>query len=177
MSNISNILMSRLGIGTSLPTGGTYDILLVQTPTYPVGRITFSYHTTKSDSSAAITGIQKCAQYFLKVLFTNKGSDLLHINYGTSLPSLLIGANANLSSPELISGVSSAVQDAVSQSIAFLNTNNNDKAASMGSVKISKISQTTVDNFNLTLQLTTLAGETGLIALPYPLLDYPLSNG
>ena len=170
----SNITISRLGIDVNLPTNATYDILLVQTPNFPVGVVTFGY---SKPSSSAITGIQKCAQFFLKILFTTQGSDLVNPAYGTDLPNLLIGANANLTSPELSATITNAVKDAVSQCRALLNTTNNDAASSISTVNVLSIDQPTVDTFTIRLQLITLAGETGLISLPYPLLDYPVYNG
>ena len=171
---ISNILVPRLGTDSNLDINGTYDILLVQTPTFPVGTVTFGYSTP---SPTAITGIQKCAQFFLKLLFTTKGSDLVNQEYGTILPSLLIGANANLTSPELVSSITGAVQDAVTQCTAILNTTDNDISSSISVVNVLSIDQVSVDGFTIMLQLTTLAGDSGIISLPYPLLDYPLYSG
>lgn len=171
---MSIFTVSRLGVSVILPVGATNDILLVNTPNFPVGIITFEY--TKP-SSAKITGIQKCAQVFLKILFTTKGSDLLHPSLGTNLPNLLIGSNNNLSSSELMAQVTTSVEDAVTQCISLLNGSKNDLASQMSSVTINNISSTSVDSMSIQLQLTTMAGETGSISLPSPLLNIPVYNG
>ena len=166
--------VSRLGISVNLPTGASYDILLVNTPEYPVGTITFEY--TKP-TSTKITGIQKCAQFFLKVLFTTQGTDLLNPALGTNLPNLIVGSNSTLNSQELIAQVTTAVSAATTQAKSLLNDNTNDLASKLESVTILGISAPTVDSFSIGLQLTTMAGETGSIALPAPLLSLPVYQG
>lgn len=166
--------VSRLGISVNLPTGATYDVLLVNTPEFPVGAITFEF---SKPTSAKITGIQKCAQFFLKVLFTTKGTDLLNPSYGTDLPNLIVGTNSNLNSQELISQVTSSVTDAVTQCRTLLNDLTNDLASKIDSVTILGVSAPSVDGFSINLQLRTLAGETGSISLPAPLLSTPVYNG
>jgi CheY-like chemotaxis protein len=128
-------------------------------------------------SSLKITGIQKCAQFFLKVLLTTKGSDLINPSFGTDLPNMLIGANANLNSQELISQVTSSITDAVSQCQSLLNDTTNDISSKLSGVTISDISMPTMDGFTFTMALTTMAGETGSIALPTPLLTTAIYNG
>lgn len=166
--------VSRLGISVNLPKGASYDILMVNTPEFPVGKITFKF---SRPTSAKITGIQKCAQFFMKILFTTKGTDLLNPSYGTELPSLIVGANSNLNSQELVALITSSVQDAVQQCKILLNDTTNDAASMINSVLITGISSPTVDSFSINLQLTTQAGETGSISLPAPLLDLPIFNG
>lgn len=171
---MSALLVSRLGISVNLPTGASYDLLYVNTPTFPVGAVTFEY--TKP-TSTKITGIQKCGQTFLKVLLTSKGSDLLHRSLGTNLPNILIGSNADLTSQELVSQVTSSVADAETQCISLLNGPTNDLASQLDSVKISSITSPTPDSFSIQFQLITLAGETGSISLPAPLLNMAVYNG
>lgn len=165
---------SRLGVAVNLPTGASFDILLVNTPNFPVGSISFEF---AKPTSSKITGIQKCAQFFLKILFTTKGTDLLNPTYGTQLPSLLVGANINLSSQELLSSIASSVQDAVQQCKILLNDATNDPASMINSVVVSDVSNTVADKLSIGLRLTTQAGETGSISLPAPLLDLPIFNG
>ena len=165
--------VSRLGISVNLPTGATYDILLVNTPEFPVGAVTFEY---SKPTSAKITGIQKCAQFFLKALLTTRGTDLLNPAYGTDLPNLIIGANSTLNSQELVAQISTSVADAVTQSKALLNDTTNDLASKLDSVTITSISTPTADSFTLSLRLVTQAGETGSLALPAPLLSTPVFN-
>lgn len=166
--------VSRLGISVNLPTGATYDILMVNTENFPVGNVSFTFSVP---TSAKITGIQKCAQFFMKLLLTTKGSDLINPSYGTILPNLLIGTNANLTSQELISQITSAVNDAVTQCKALLNDSTNDDASKMDSVTISEISAPSEGSFFISMTLRTVAGETGSIALPSPLLATPVYNG
>lgn len=166
--------VSRLGIAVNLPKGASYDVLLINTPEFPVGAITFEF---SKPTSVKITGIQKCAQFFLKILLTNKGTDLINPVYGTTLPSLIIGTNSNLNSQELIALVTTAVNDAVTQSISLLNDTTNDVASMLRGVNITSISSNSVDSFSINMTLTTMAGETGSIALPTPLLSTPIFNG
>lgn len=166
--------VTRLGISVNLPTGATYDILLVNTPAFPVGAVTFEF---SKPTSAKITGIQKCAQFFLKALFTTQGSDLLNPAFGTNMPNLIVGANSTLNSQELVAQVTTAVNAAATQSKALLNDTTNDAASMLNSVTITSISTPTADSFTLNLQLITMAGESGSIALPAPLLSTPVYNG
>ena len=163
--------VSRLGISVNLPAGATNDILLVNTPAFPVGAVTFEF---SKPTSAKITGIQKCAQFFLKVLLTTKGSDLLNPSYGTELPALLVGSNVNLNSKELMASVSTAVADAVNQSRILLNDSTNDMASMLSSVTITDIAAPASDSFSISLKLVTMAGETGSLSLPSPLMNTQL---
>jgi hypothetical protein len=174
LSNVSLFTASRLGIAVNLPTGATYDILMVNTPEFPVGAVTFQF---SAPSSLKITGIQKCAQFFLKILLTTKGSDLINTSLGTDLPNILIGTNANLNSQELLAQVTSSINDAVVQCKALLNDSTNDAASKMATVNLLSISSPTTDSFSVNMQLITMAGETGSIALPSPLLSTPIYNG
>ena len=166
--------VSRLGIGVSLPTNATYDHLLVYTPAFPVGAVTFRYGNPTPDK---ITGIQKCAQNFLKILFTSPGSDLLNPSMGTSISELLVGGGGGLTSSELLSTVTTAVSAAVTQCQTYFNDTKNDPASSLASVTIDSMDTPTVDSFTMGMTLTTMAGETGAIALPTPLLSTTVYNG
>jgi hypothetical protein len=165
--------VSRLGIAVNLPTGATYDILLVTTPEFPVGAVTFEY---SKPTSAKITGIQKCAQFFLKALLTTKGTDLLNPAYGTDLPGLVVGSNSTLNSQELVSQITTSVNDAVTQCKALLNDTTNDLASKLDSVTIITITTPTTDGFTLNLRLVTMEGEVGNLSLPAPLLSTPIYN-
>lgn len=190
-------ISARLGLSQNLPTGATYDILMVQTPNFPEGKITFTYTTPSGDiipavndpfngtqgytiqgqASASITGIQKCAQFFLKCLFTNKGSDIVNPLYGTNMAALMFGFNANLTSPELSSTITNSIKDAVNQCKALLNDSSNDVSSMLSNVSVVSLSSPNAESFALTIQLTTLAGETGLISIPQPTFGYPLATG
>ena len=61
--------ITRIGVSVNLPNGATHDLLMVRTPEgYPTGQLSFTFETTPRK----ITGIQKVAQFFLKILFTQK---------------------------------------------------------------------------------------------------------
>jgi len=171
---MSTFNVTRLGISVNLPTGATYDVLLVNTPEFPVGGLTFEF---SKPTPTKITGIQKCAQYFLKVLFTTQGSDVINPAFGTSLPNLIVGSNSTLNSQELISQVTTAVNSAATQCKVLLNDSTNDLASKLSSVTITSISSPTDDSFSLGLSLVTMAGETGSISLPAPLLSMPVYQG
>jgi phage baseplate assembly protein W len=61
-------------------------------------------------SGTAVRGIHKLAQDFLQELMTQQGSVLFHSDYGSRLPSELIGLN-NSSLQELQSRLNLAIQD------------------------------------------------------------------
>lgn len=157
---------SRVGISVNLPSGANYDILLVSTPEFPVGALSFKFE----DTPRKITGIQKVAQVFLKILFTTKGSDVIYTNLGTSFPSLVIGANIQSSHEELVSDISTAIQDAENQTRYYLNSG--DDSSMLDSVTLGGFEDgLTPDSLSIYLTLTTVAGETASIAVPFPELS------
>lgn len=162
---------SRIGVSSNLVTGGTYDILLVSTPTYPVGALNFKFESTPRK----ITGIQKVAQLFLKVLFTQKGSDVIYPSHGTNFPNLLVGANRQSSDPEFVSEVTSALQDAENQVKYIFNGADKDPASVLSSINVLGL-QSLKETLAIYLQLTTEAGETASIAVPFPELDLKISQ-
>jgi len=162
---------SRLGISVNLPTGATNDILLVNTPAFPVGAVTFEY--TKP-SSLKITGIQKCAQLFLKVLLTTKGSDVIRPTLGTTFSTIATTSNLN-NQQELSHLVESAVQDAASQCVN-ITAAIPDIASQLDRVTITDLTLTTDNVLRISVYMLTKAGEFGSISLPSPLLNTPVYN-
>jgi phage baseplate assembly protein W len=164
--------ISRLGVNVNLVAGDTYDILVVATPEgYPTGGVKFVFDKTPRK----ISGIQKVAQTFLRILFTTKGSDVYHPNFGTVFPDITIGANIRYNSIEFNTLVEDAVGDASVQTRYILN--------SVTSAKDSMLDSATLMGFNfgidyldLYVVIRTLAGETASIAIPFPQLDMLLSN-
>jgi len=161
----------RLGISVNLPQGATYDILLVDTPNYPEGQLAFHF----LDTPRKITGIQKVAQLFLKVLMTTKGSDVLNNFMGTSFSDLAINANRTTSNQDLYTDLMLAVKDAENQCKSILNTVTSDDASQLASVEILGLDVAT-ESITMFLRLTTNAGETAQVAIPFPELDLPLAQ-
>lgn len=165
---------TRIGIDVNLPTGSSYDILLISTPDgYPTGKLEFVFESTPRK----ITGIQKVAQFFLKILFTQKGSDVIHTNQGTIFPNLCIGANRTRDDSIFLSAVSSAVKDAEGQTRNLLAGAGLDLASQLDKVIITGLNTNNIENLEMYLQLVTMAGETASVAVPFPELDIKLANG
>lgn len=168
----TNFNLSRLGVDVNLPTGSTYDLLLVSTPEgYPTGQVHFQFEATPRK----ITGVQKVAQTFMRVLFTTKGTDLVYPTRGTQFQNLVVGANITLNDSEFRSEVFSAIKDAEAQTKHILNRVSEDKASQLDSISIKGI-DTTRDSLSLLIQMRTLAGETAAIAVPFPETDLKISN-
>lgn len=165
--------ISRIGIDVNLPAGASHDLLLVKTPDgYPVGQLLFEFETTPRK----ITGVQKVAQFFLKVLFTQKGTDLIHKTLGTNFPNLCIGANRVKNDPTFSSNVAAAIKDAESQTKYLLGGLNLDPASQLSGIQILGLNSPSVESLEIFLQLTTKAGETASIAVPFPEMDLKLSG-
>lgn len=162
----------RIGTSENLPNGSTYDLLVVRTPDgYPEGQVLFEFEETPRK----ITGIQKVAQTFLRVLFTSKGSDVLRPFFGTLFPVLVLGANKMESDREFEINVSSSIKDAEDQTKKLLNGTGLDPASQLA--KITQLGVNSVnDSLSVYIQLTTLAGETASVAIPFPELDLPISQ-
>lgn len=165
--------MSRIGTTTNLPTGSTYDLLLVQTPDgFPKSQITFQF----SNVPRKIEGLQKVAQCFLKILFTTKGSDPLRQTHGTAFPYLVISANKQYNDREFEMSLMSAIIDAESQTKAMLNGSKYDSASQLSKIVFLGVNSV-ADSLSLYLQMVTVAGEQASISVPFPSLDLKLSNG
>ena len=165
-------LPARIGISVNLPTGATYDLLVVRTPEgYPQGQLRFELE----DAPRKITGIQKVAQTFLRVLLTTKGSDVLKRNLGTDLPNMIIGSNRRTDDPKFSIELSSAVRDAEEQCRGILNSSTADRASQLD--KIEFLGHELVgDAVSVYLQIITKAGETASIAVPFPELDLKMTT-
>lgn len=168
----TNFNLSRLGVDVNLSTGSTYDLLVVSTPAgYPTGQVHFQFEPTPRK----ITGVQKVAQTFMRILFTTKGTDLVYPVRGTQFPNLVIGANIILNDSEFRAEIFSAIKDAESQTKHILNRISEDKASQLESISIQDI-DTTMESLLLLLKMRTLAGETASIAVPFPETDLKISN-
>lgn len=155
---------NRVGTYKNLETGGTYDLLLVKSSgEYPEGKISFSFY----DVPMKITGLQKVAQIFLKVLLTTKGSDPFYPERGTLLPTLIIGANALTNDNTLLSDIRDSINDASLQVSSYLNVNTTDTSSCLDNVQVLGLDRV-ADGITMYLSLTTLAGERAAVAVPFP---------
>lgn len=154
----------RVGVSKNLESGGSYDLLLVKIEgNFPEGKVKFGFY----DVPMKISGLQKVAQYFLKNLLTSKGSDPFYPNKGTILPSLMTGSNLLENDSEIISDVVTAVNDASDQTRSSLNVSMIDPTSTLDSVQVIAIDRTE-EGWFLALYMTTLAGESASISLPFP---------
>lgn len=162
----------RIGTPTNLPDGATYDLLLLDFPDgYPEGQLKFQIN----DTPRKITGIQKVAQTFIRVLLTAKGSDVLNPTFGTEFPNHTINANRTGIDRDIYVSIISSVRDAESQCVSLLNTEGADDASQVFSVNVLGI-ETGDESMILYAKIVTLAGETAQVAAPFPQLDMKLSE-
>lgn len=154
---------SRIGTASNLPKGGTYDLLMITYPDgFPEGQIKFGI----DDTPRKITGVQKVAQVFLKILLTTKGSDVIYQNRGTNFPSYTINANRLDDDAVLRSEIVSTINDAAAQTKAAMNSSS-DPASQLASVQLAGID--VIDEaIILYAQLTTKDGVSAQIAVPFP---------
>lgn len=158
---------ARIGIPTNVVVGGSVDLLLVQTDgAYPEGNVTFAFN----EEPRAITGVQKVAQLFMKVLLTSQGSDVLNPKMGTGLSPLVIGANVQSSPSDFTAQVRTEINRATTQVKSMSTANNSDPASQLASTQILGINAS-ADSMTVFLQLTTNAGVTASIAVPFPQLN------
>jgi hypothetical protein len=154
----------RVGTGTNLQVGGSYDLLLVKfVGSFPEGQISFGLY----DVPMKITGLQKVAQLFLKVLMTTKGSDPFYPQRGTYFPSLVIGANLLTNDAKLLSDLNDAIRDGSSQTKQCINVFNSDNSSCLDSVQVLGIDKVP-EGVIMYLSIKTLNGEEASISLPFP---------
>jgi len=166
--------VTRIGISENLPTGSSYDLLLISTPEgFPASKLDF----VLEDTPRKITGLQKVAQFFLKVLFTQKGSDVIRTNLGTAFPNLCIGANRTRDDSLFLAAVADAIKDAEGQTQNLLSGANLDLASQLDSITIQGLNTDNIEYLEIYLTMLTQAGESASIAVPFPALDLKLSNG
>lgn len=154
----------RIGTETNLQVGGTYDLLLVKfLGTFPEGQITFGLH----DTPMKVTGLQKVAQTFMKILLTTKGSDPFSPQRGTIFAESTIGANQIVNDPLYIQTITEAVMDAEEQTRSCLNAQNADLSSCLASVQILGLDKVD-DSLTLFVALQTMNGTSARIAVPFP---------
>jgi hypothetical protein len=166
------IINPRLGTPTNLPTGATYDLLILDHPDgFPEGKISFSIN----DTPRKVTGVQKVAQLFLKLLFTTSGSDVLNVSFGTRFTEFALGANRTGVDQDLFSVITSEIKNAEAQCKSILNTIDSDDASKLSEVTVLGI-DIVKERIIMYMQLITSAGETAQVAIPFPQLDMALSE-
>ena len=163
----------RIGIAQNLPTGATYDLLLLTHPDgYPEGKLSFKLY----DVPRKITGIQKVAQTFLKTLFSRTGSDVLHPTYGTGFPDIVLRANRQSNDPTLTSELTTCIRDGEIQTKYILNSFTSDPATRLRNATIIGL-DTGAESITMYIRIITDAGELAQVAVPFPELDLSLSQG
>lgn len=165
--------MSRIGTPTNLKKDGTYDLLLVSFPEgYPEGKMDFKLE----DTPRKITGIQKVAQLFLKVLLTTQGSDLINVGLGTNFKDYATRSNRTGLSQELYGLLASAIESAEAQVQYITQSDDQDKDSQLRSASVLGFRDFD-DGISIFIKLITEAGEEASIAIPFPQLDMKLRNG
>lgn len=154
----------RIGTDKNLSTNGTYDLLMVKFEgTYPEGKINFGFYNVPMK----ITGIQKVAQQFLKTLLSSRGSDPFYPDRGTFLPSLMVGPNISLNNQAFLSDLREAITDASTQVRNISDADIIDAESALDSVQLLG-ADVINEGWFIVLGLTTLAGESAKIAVPFP---------
>lgn len=158
---------ARLGTASNLEAGGTYDLLMISYPSgFPEGQILFNIDNTPRK----ITGVQKVAQTFLKLLLTSKGSNVIYTNQGTIFPNLTTNGNIVSNDRVLYAELNAAVADAVDQTKQCLNTVGSDTSSMLSRVEVIGL-DVGEDSVVMFLSLQTLDGVSANIAVPFPELD------
>lgn len=161
---------TRIGTASNLAEGGTYDLLLVKFEgDYPETQVSFGLYNTPMK----ITGLQKVAQTFMKLLLTSKGSDPFYPNRGTFFPNLAIGANQYLENQSYIESIREAILDGETQTKECLNSTNADLSSCLDRIEILGLDKVD-DSLVLYISLTTSAGQNAPIAVPFP--EFGLSS-
>jgi hypothetical protein len=165
---------TRLIKDYNLPTDGSYDIFFMDlVEGYPDGKVVFSLATTAEGSSLEgvsrrVTGVQKTAQLFLKILFTRAGSDPLYPNRGTYISDLIRTGNMH-SEGEMDGFVRQEVSSASEQVIALTSS------APNAGERLASAELTTMDigvnMVSIGIRVITEDGEFASVYAPFPRFD------
>jgi phage baseplate assembly protein W len=162
---------SRLGTTYNLPKDGTYDLLMIDFQNgFPEGMLKFDINETPRK----ITGVQKVAQMFLKLLFTSQGSNVLSPNQGTNFSMLINNSNISEQDSVFLAELNYEVRSAESQVKRIMNIGA-DLASQLDSITILGL-DTTRESVIMYLRLITAAGVKAQVAIPFPELDLKLSE-
>lgn len=162
---------NRLGTSYNLPKDGTYDLLMISFENgFPEGILKFDIDETPRK----ITGVQKVAQMFLKLLFTSRGSNVLSPNQGTEFSYLVNNSNISDTDSVFIAELTSEIKSAESQVKRIMNVGE-DLASQLDSITILGL-DTSRESAVIYLRLITSAGVRAQVAVPFPELDLKLSE-
>lgn len=162
-------LYSRLSQSgaANLALGDTYDVLLTSFGDgFPVGQITFTF----TDTPRKISGIQKVAQVFTKILMTSIGSDLLRPNHGTMFKEVVMSSNVSEETPALYDLIDSAIMAAAEQTKNTLNTIDTPPEGRLQYASNNGLFRQT-EGISVVMRIVTEAGEQGILSVPFPELD------
>lgn len=156
-------MVSRIGTTSNLPSGGTYDILMIDyIDGFPEGQLKFNFTNTPRK----VSGIQKVGQLFLKILFTTKGSDILNPQRGTYFPTFTIGANRKVAPAIMASNISQCITDATAQTKAILSSS---KDASSRLRKVDLLGlDAGAESLVVYLAIETDDGQYAQVSVPFP---------
>jgi hypothetical protein len=164
--------MGRVGTVANLNNSSTYDLLLVQYPDgFPEGRMVFDLGKTPRK----ITGLQKVAQLFLKILLTTQGSDPINPQRGTGFSGYMVGTNRQALSTNSYNAILDEVRAAEQQTKYILNGTSKDPSEQLRNVSVLGV-DSTKDSIVLYMKLITMAGSQAAVALPFPQLDLNISK-
>lgn len=165
-------IKSRIGTSSNLPQGATYDILMITFPDgFPESQLKFDI----ADTPRKVTGLQKVAQMFLKILFTSEGSNVLYPKQGTRFSELTVNANITTNDTIFLAELNSQIKIAEGQVKAILNTRGSDLASQLESMSVLGLDVGN-ESVVLYLRMLTKAGAQAQIAVPFPELDLDLNG-
>lgn len=149
----------RIGTSSNLESGGRFDILTIE---HPEGFPTGGVKTALSKTPRRISGIQKVAQTFLRLLVTTSGSDVLH-DIGTKFNEL---STMSPGSPQMAGLIRDNISQAEAQTKAILNSPRADTASQLERVEVLAVNPIR-EGVDMKLRIITRAGEAAAIALPF----------
>ena len=173
MAGLNFNFNQRIGTTSNLPTGATYDMLFISFPGgFPQSQLVFEI----ADTPRKVTGLQKVAQMFLKILFTHKGSNVIFPDQGTYFSDFTVNANRlENTDTSLQADLTEQITDAQSQCQYILNTSDSDPASQLQSVQLLGV-DVSQESIVIYLRIITNAGAMASISVPFPQLDLPLTD-
>lgn len=163
---------NRIGSTVNLPSGATYDLLLISFPEgFPQSKLIFEI----ADTPRKVTGIQKVAQMFLKILFTQKGSNVIYPNQGTYFSNYVVNANRTDDDPTLTAELIQELNNAQNQCKYILNTAGSDSASQLNKAELLGI-DVTKEQVVIYIRIITNAGAMASVSIPFPQLDLPITD-
>lgn len=157
---------SRVGTTSNLSADGTFDILLFNHVNgFPQGKIELSFGTTPR----RITGVQKVAQTFAKILMTPLGSDPIRPSFGTDFLSYVMGSNLGTDPGKVYARMRTSISSAEAQTRALLQGGSDFDSQLRSATLIDY--QIEDDSITLYVKILTAAGSEAGVAIPFPQTD------